>query len=104
MHHQDEILENHLAKLCMSSALDGGTMGTPLRWAREAVTELGDAGHKGQVNIQQSHIDMIDLACRLADKKPKSPMKDTDWQQGLHDLSIFLKECGRQQSIPLSFQ
>ena len=107
MHRQDEILETQLAKLCLTTALDGAPMGTPLRWGEFAVKELGKLGHKDQENILQAQVDAVELATKLAgsDKKTKpGGLKHSEWQQGLHEITAYLKDAGGQHKIPLSFQ
>ena len=59
----------HKDRVDISSLLAGTAMGTSIRWAKKEVEDLNKQGFKKEARDLQDHIDVAEVAAKLADKK-----------------------------------
>jgi len=72
-------------------------MGTSIRWAKKEVEDLNKQGFKKEARDLQDHIDVAEVAAKLADKK-MTDMRRDEWRAGLRQLQDYGVE------VPACFQ
>ena len=92
----------HFDKVNISAALNQVAIGTALRWAKTEVGTMHSEGHKQQASRLQNHVDVAEVAIKMADKKLGATMKKDEWRTSCQ--SIMGYQVHGRFPIPLSFQ